>query len=71
MTTQTNIKISRSRAGHVWATVSSVSMPDIVRRELFNDVMQARAAAKVLAVEVAVAVTQEQTRLDNAAAPRV
>ena len=68
MTTTT--KISRSRAGQVWVTVRSVAMPDIVRRELFRDLIEARREAKVMARDVEMQAGAEQKRLNAAAEGR-
>ena len=60
----TTVKISRSRAGHVWATVKSVEFPHIVARELFSDVLTARSAVRLLRsdVEKRVHAIEEQQR---------
>ena len=68
MTTTT--KISRSRAGQVWVTVRSVAMPDIVRRELFSDLIEARRESKVMARDIELQAGAEQKRLNAAAEGR-
>lgn len=66
----TTTKISRSRSGHVWVTVRSVAMPDLVRRELFSDLLQARREAKVMVSDVELQAEAEQKRLNAVAEKR-